>query len=56
MQLAGEAGKKLESTFGSLLAALKIYDVDCPGYEINPCRFFDSNEAVMDDMKKLAGV
>ncbi len=53
--LAGEAGKKLEDRFGSLLAAMKIYDASCPGFAINPCRFFDNNEKALEDMKKLAG-
>jgi hypothetical protein len=52
--LAGEAGRKLEEFFGWELAAIKIYDASCPGYEINPCRFYDSNEAALADMKRLA--
>jgi len=52
--LAGEAGKKLEQFFNTELAAMKIYDASCPGYKINPARFYDSNEAAMEDMRKLA--
>lgn len=54
--LAGEAGAKLERRFGSLLAAMKIYDASCPGFKIAPCRFFDSNEEALADIKRLAGV
>ena len=52
--LAGEAGKKLESFHNTLLAAMLIYDASCPGYKINPCRFFDTNEDALVDMKQLA--
>ena len=31
-----------------------IYDASCPGYLINPCRFYDSNEDALEDMRKLA--
>ena len=55
MTLAGEEGKNLEKFFGTLLAAQLIYDASCPGYKINPCRFFDTNEDAMTDMQKLAG-
>lgn len=52
--LAGVEGKRLEERLGSLVAAIKIYDASCPGFEINPCRFFDSNEKALEDMRKLA--
>ncbi len=52
--LAGEEGKALETFFDPLLAAMKIYDASCPGYKINPGRFFDSNEDALADMKALA--
>jgi len=52
--LAGEAGGKLESRFGTLLAAMKIYDASDPNFKINPCRFLDSNEDALADMKRLA--
>lgn len=52
--LAGEAGKALENFFNTELAAMMIYDASCPGYRINPCRFYDDNEAAMEDMRKLA--
>ena len=54
MTLAGEAGKKLESRFDTLLAAMKIYDASDPNFKINPCRFFDTNEDALADMKRLA--
>jgi hypothetical protein len=56
VHLAGEAGYALEKRFGWELAAMKIYDASCPGYKISPVRFFDSDEAALADMKKLAGV
>jgi hypothetical protein len=52
---AGEAGRKLEEFFGTNLAAMKIYDASCvDGFKINPCRFFDSDEDALADMKRLA--
>ena len=56
MTLAGEAGKALERKYQTALAAMMIYDASCPGYQINPCRFFDSDEDALADMKRLAGV
>ena len=50
--LAGEAGRKLEAFHGTLLAAQLIYRES--GYPFNPCRFFDSNEDALADMKRLA--
>jgi hypothetical protein len=50
--LAGEQGKKLESFFNTELAAMLIYKKS--GYKINPCRFYDSNDAALEDMRKLA--
>ena len=52
--LAGEHGRALEAFFDTPLAARKIYDASCPGYLINPARFFDSNEDALEDMRKLA--
>jgi hypothetical protein len=52
--LAGEAGRKLEARFDTPLAAMKIYDASDPNFRINPCRFFDSNEDALADMKRLA--
>jgi hypothetical protein len=52
--LAGEEGRALEQRFNTQLAAMKIYDASCPGFKINPCRFFDNNEDALADMKKLA--
>jgi hypothetical protein len=54
VHLAGPKGYELERRFGWDLAAMKIYDASCPGYKINPCRFYDSNEAALADMKRLA--
>jgi hypothetical protein len=50
--LAGEAGKALEDFHNTPLAAQLIYRES--GYEINPCRFYDTNEAAMEDMRRLA--
>jgi hypothetical protein len=52
--LAGEAGRELEKRFDTLSAAMKIYDASDPNFRINPCRFFDDNDAALADMKKLA--
>jgi len=53
--LAGPEGKALEDFHGTLLAAMLIYDASDPNYKINPCRFFDSNEEALADMKSMAG-
>jgi len=50
--LAGNAGKALEAFHNTALAAQLIYEES--GYKINPCRFYDGNEAALADMKKLA--
>ena len=52
--LAGEAGRELEQYFDTPLAAMKIYDVSDPGFQINPGRFFDDNDAALADMKRMA--
>lgn len=52
VHLAGLAGKELEKKTSTLYAAQQIYKAS--GYEISPVRFFDSNEAAMDDMRNLA--
>ena len=50
--LAGTEGKALEKFFNTELAAMLIYKES--GYEINPVRFYDSDTAAMEDMRKLA--
>jgi hypothetical protein len=50
--LAGAEGKALESFHNTDLAARLIYSAS--GFDINPARFHDSNEAAMADMKRLA--
>ena len=52
--LAGEKGKELEAKTSPLFAAIQIYKAS--GYEISPCRFFDSNEDAIADMKQCAEV
>jgi predicted metal-dependent hydrolase len=52
--LAGDAGKRLEERTSTLFAAMQIYKAS--GYEISPVRFYDSNDAAMADMKRLAEV
>ena len=54
--LAGDAGRELERFHDTALAAMLIYDASCPGFKINPARFFDSNEDALADMRRLAGV
>ena len=50
--VAGEEGRKLERFFNTELAAMLIYRA--AGYQINPARFYDDNEAALADMKRLA--
>jgi hypothetical protein len=50
--LAGAEGKKLEEFHNTELAAMLIYEKS--GYKINPARFYDDNEAALEDMRKLA--
>ena len=52
VHLAGDPGYALEKFHGTLLAAQLIYRES--GYAISPCRFFDSNEDALADMKRLA--
>jgi hypothetical protein len=54
VHLAGGPGYELEKRFGPVLAAMMIYEASCPGYKVSPCRFFDSKEAALEDMRKLA--
>lgn len=54
IHLAGDEGAALESQFGPVLAAMKIYDASCPGYKINPARFYEDDEAAMNDIRKCA--
>jgi hypothetical protein len=52
VHLAGEEGYALERFHNTALAAQLIYKVS--GYQINPCRFHDSNEDALADMERLA--
>ena len=52
--LAGAEGKALEEFYDTPLAAMMIYDASDPTFKINPARFFDSNDAALADMKRLA--
>ena len=52
IHLAGEAGYELEKRFDPVSAAMRIYEAS--GYDISPCRFFDSNDKALADMKRLA--
>jgi hypothetical protein len=54
VHLAGDGGKKLETFYNTELAAMMIYDASAPGYRINPARFYDTVDAALADMKKLA--
>ena len=53
--LAGEAGKRLEQFHNTELAAMLIYR-ESTGRNISPCRFYDTNEVALADMKRLAEV
>jgi len=52
VHLAGPAGYALEEKTSSVFAAMQIYKAS--GYEISPCRFYESNDVAMADMKRLA--
>ena len=52
VHLAGEAGYALERFHNAALAAQLIYRES--GAPINPCRFYDSTEDALADMKRLA--
>ena len=52
IHLAGEAGYALEKQTSPVFAAMQIYKAS--GYGISPCRFFDDNDAAMEDMRRLA--
>ena len=52
--MAGEAGYALERFHNTALAAQLIYRES--GYDINPCRFYDTDAEAMADMKRLAKV
>ena len=52
VHLAGEEGYALERFYNWDLAARLIYRES--GYEINPARFYDSDENALADMKALA--
>jgi len=50
--LAGQPGANLENLFGWEFAATLIYEAS--GFVINPFRFYDSDQAAMADMQRLA--
>jgi hypothetical protein len=52
VHLAGEAGYALEERTSSEFAAMQIYKAS--GYPISPCRFYESNEVALADMRRLA--
>lgn len=52
VHLAGERGYALEKATSPLFAAMQIYKAS--GYVISPVRFYDTNEAALADMERLA--
>jgi hypothetical protein len=52
VHLAGPAGYALEKFHNTELAAMLIYRES--GHYINPARFYDGNDAAMEDIRKLA--
>lgn len=52
IHLAGKEGYALEKATSSVFAAMQIYRAS--GYDISPCRFYDSNEDAMRDILRLA--
>ncbi len=53
MTLAGKEGKALEKETSPLFAAMQIYKASSK-VKVSPVRFFDKDEAALDDMKKCA--
>ena len=51
--LAGEAGKKLEQKTSTLFAAMQIYKASSL-IRVMPPRFFDPNNAALEDMRRCA--
>jgi hypothetical protein len=51
--LAGEKGNKLEAASGTLFAAMQIYKASSP-IRVSPTKFFGSNEAALEDMRRCA--
>lgn len=56
VQLAGAAGKALESKTSTLFAAMQIYHKSCPSIRVAPTRFYESNEIAMADIKRCAAL
>ena len=54
VHLAGAPGKALENFYNTELAAMMIYADSAPGYKIHPARFYDTGDAALADMRKLA--
>lgn len=52
VHLAGKEGYALEESTNTCFAAMQIYKAS--GYQINPCRFYDSKINALADMKRLA--
>lgn len=52
IHLAGEAGYALEQRTSSEFAAMQIYKAS--GHPISPCRFYESNDVALADMKACA--
>ena len=44
--------QELEKKTSTLFAAMQIYKKS--GYQINPCRFYDSDADALEDMRRLA--
>lgn len=53
VHLAGEAGYKLENHTSWEFAAKQIYNASSP-IKVSPTRFYESNEAALEDMKRCA--
>jgi hypothetical protein len=53
IHLAGESGYELESKTSTQFAAMQIYKSSSP-IRVSPVRFFQSNEAAMNDIKRCA--
>lgn len=51
--LAGDAGRALENHTTTAFAAMMIYK-ESSAIRVSPTRFYESDEAAMDDMKRCA--
>jgi hypothetical protein len=54
VELAGEAGKKLEARTSTQFAAMQIYHASSPEIPVSPTRFFEDNDKAVADIERCA--